>query len=78
MASSPDNAQQLFDQLGGPYRTRLGIQMMSGSARTTIPSDIRKDAGITPECEGFEVDAYWFDDHQKLVIDLEGAGDGGE
>ncbi|WP_367175088.1 hypothetical protein [Haloarcula rubripromontorii] len=74
MASSPDKMQQLFDQLNGPYRTRLGIQLISGSARTTIPSDIRKDVGITLDQDGFEVDAFWFEEHGKLVIDLEGAG----
>ncbi|MHC3382071.1 hypothetical protein [Haloarcula sp. H-GB5] len=78
MASSPDKMQELFKELSGPYRTRLGIQLISGSARTTIPSDIRKDVGITLDQEGFEVDAYWFENHEKLVIDLEGAGNGGE
>ncbi|GGM52526.1 hypothetical protein [Haloarcula argentinensis] len=78
MASSPDKMTRLFEQLDGPYRTRLGIQLISGSARTTIPADIRDDVGITLDQEGFDVDAFWFEEHQKLVIDLEGAGDGGE
>lgn len=74
MASNPDKMDELFKQLAGPYRTRLGIQLVSGSARTTIPSEIRKDVGISLEQEGFEVDAFWFEDHGKLVVDLEGAG----
>lgn len=74
MASSPDNTKQLFDQLGGPYRTLMNIQMLSGSARTTIPSDIRKHTDISVDDDDYEVDAYWFEDHEKLVIDLEGVG----
>lgn len=75
MAQRSEGISQLFGELDGPYRHRQPISLSAGSARMTIDSDVREDAGLDLDMDAPMVDSYWFSDRQKLVIDFEGVGD---
>jgi hypothetical protein len=72
MASNPRGLDQLFQQLNGPYRTSTEPTKVGGSLKLNIDVEIRERVGLTLDGEQPELDCYYFDDEEKLVVDFEG------